>query len=91
MRAEQEHFDGHIDVRTHKLGSHFSMVGDRGGPALTWVRPVGHVCTALEGDAATLLLVRIHTGRKHQIRTHLRSSGHPTVADGMYTVGDVFE
>jgi 23S rRNA pseudouridine1911/1915/1917 synthase len=35
------------------------------------------------GDA-TLLELRIHTGRQHQIRAHLRAIGHPIVGDPRY-------
>ena len=35
-------------------------------------------------DAATLVQVRIHTGRSHQIRMHFAEAGHPILADALY-------
>ncbi len=33
---------------------------------------------------STLLLVRPHTGRTHQVRVHLQYIGHPVLGDGIY-------
>lgn len=36
------------------------------------------------GSAAALVRCRIHTGRTHQIRVHLKSIGHPVLGDATY-------
>lgn len=35
-------------------------------------------------DQYTLILVKLHTGRTHQIRVHLKSIGHPLAGDSLY-------
>lgn len=35
-------------------------------------------------DIYTLILVKLHTGRTHQIRVHMASIGHPLIGDDLY-------
>lgn len=55
-----------------------SVRAPRGRPA----RSTWEVEEALDG--ASLVRVRIHTGRTHQVRVHLASIGHPLVGDVTY-------
>jgi 23S rRNA pseudouridine1911/1915/1917 synthase len=56
-------------------------VDPEGRPARTHYRVLSHV-----GDAS-LLEVRLETGRTHQIRVHLASIGHAVLGDGIYGDG----
>lgn len=78
-----------IDVRSNKLGNHRSVTNDRGEPAETWVHVIAHESVFFNTGSLSIVSIRIRTGRKHQIRTHLRSSGYPSVVDGMYGAKDV--
>lgn len=49
-----------------------------GKPALTHVRRVG------DTEAGTLLVVKLSTGRTHQIRVHLAAIGNPVIGDALY-------
>ena len=53
-------------------------VSKTGKPSTTIVRPLG-----IFGNA-TLVEVELKTGRRHQIRVHLASVGHPIVGDALY-------
>lgn len=38
----------------------------------------------LASDECSLLEIKLHTGRTHQIRVHMSSIGHPIIGDGLY-------
>jgi len=66
-------------ISRHPVHRERMTVGEGGRPARTdW--------TVLEtfGAAAALLRCRIHSGRTHQIRVHLKSIGHPVLGDRTY-------
>lgn len=54
-----------------------------GRPALTEIRSVGHL-TSPGGSSISLVRIRIHSGRRHQIRAHLTGEGHPLLGDSTY-------
>jgi len=63
-------------------------ISDSGKPSQTQVTVVLHTlgqAGALEEGAQCTVAIRIATGRRHQIRAHMRFCGHPSVADARYT------
>jgi 23S rRNA pseudouridine1911/1915/1917 synthase len=66
-------------ISRHPVHRERMTVGEGGRPARTdW-----EVVEAF-GDCAALLRCRIHSGRTHQIRVHLKSIGHPVLGDKTY-------
>lgn len=75
---------GTIDmpIMEHSSKKGFMMVHKKGKPALTdylVMETFGHY---------TLMQFRIHTGRTHQIRVHMKHIGHPIVCDPSYGDGE---
>ncbi|HLN93588.1 MAG TPA: pseudouridine synthase, partial [Thermoanaerobaculia bacterium] len=52
--------------------------GEPGKRAVTRYRPIERL------GRATLVSVRLETGRTHQIRVHFSEAGHPVVGDSVY-------
>ena len=67
-----------LPVGRHPVHRQKMAVTEKGRPAVT------HYETLAAGPLATLLRVRIETGRTHQIRVHLAHLGHPVVGDSTY-------
>jgi len=59
-------------------------VAPYGKDAVTDVRLVQH-CKSLP---ASVVALRLHTGRTHQIRVHLAHIGHPVLCDWLYGAGE---
>lgn len=77
---------GVIDNRLSKDNINMrSFVNPRGTPACTRIKTLSFAWPIVDPDVLTsLIAVKIHTGRHHQIRAHLTHYQHPPAADGKY-------
>lgn len=55
-------------------------IDPRGRPALTEFRRLD----LADEDRISLIALRLHTGRTHQIRVHLKAASHPLIGDPVY-------
>ncbi|CAE6969766.1 rluD [Symbiodinium natans] len=75
-------------IKTTKTFPATSRVSSAGKPA--WTQAEALCLLARGSEPFSLLVVKIRTGRTHQIRVHLQHAGHPSVTDEKYTDPAVF-
>lgn len=89
MGAQLSQVSAKIDIRA-ALTNERATITPVGKPADTYVKALGHSpWRGCRPEAISQTGIRIHTGRRHQIRVHLQYSGHAPVADGRYCIPDV--
>eukprot|EP00434_Breviolum_minutum_P021653 symbB.v1.2.019111.t1/scaffold1544.1/size112707/2 len=64
--------------------STFCTVGPNGKPSFTELYTLSHLRHPETQEPYSLVLLKLHTGRTHQIRVHMLSIGHPLVTDSKY-------
>lgn len=77
--ARRKQIDAHL--RWHEDAVSAGAVGK---PSKTLLEVLGFLLRPSTLRSFSMLHIRIVTGRKHQIRSHLAWTGHPSVTDGKY-------
>lgn len=82
-KPKKEHDLIDLPLLRHKKYRHKMSVDVEGREALTeyWISRIWH---PLQGTY-TLLDIKIHTGRTHQIRVHMSATGNPVIGDQIYS------
>jgi 23S rRNA pseudouridine1911/1915/1917 synthase len=80
VHGQMEKMHGQIDTPIGKTSTHMKMKVGVGREAMTEYSVVA-TDPSLQ---FSLLKVKLHTGRTHQIRVHLASIGHPVFGDQLY-------
>ena len=83
----------HVDKNDGDYSTH-CVVSDRGKPAYTEVATLAHLSFLPKGrsklgieaseEEYSLIALKLHTGRTHQIRVHMQHIGHPLFGDPTY-------
>lgn len=78
--------EGKEAVTEYQVLEYLNLPSPAPHPAFGHLLPQGEKVkqSAASVDTCSLLLVKLHTGRTHQIRAHLASIGHPLMGDELY-------
>jgi 23S rRNA pseudouridine1911/1915/1917 synthase len=81
-RVQQESGAIHQPIDRDPCEPHRRIVTPAGYPSIT------HYVVAARYETASLVKLRLETGRTHQIRVHMQYLGHPLIGDKMYAMGE---
>ena len=94
----------HVDMKkaqdSQRMISMHCSVSDCGKPAYTEIATIAYLRRAATGTSMagirageeqySLVALKLHTGRTHQIRVHMSAIGHPLVCDAKYGSSQFF-
>lgn len=83
LAGQQRFLKGPLLELPTKPGQPWACISVQGKPARTEILRVEHLENS-HAQSFSLVQLRLHTGRRHQIRVHLAHEGHPLVQDAIY-------